>query len=87
MKIADTLRAVKIRESKAWKAIDWAMSDANKDPASKIKAAEFVLKRIYPEKTIVGGEGFGGEIVIRVETANQNGSNLQAPRFAIPNIQ
>jgi hypothetical protein len=55
MKILDTLRAVKIRESSAWKAMDWALSEANKDANVKIKAAEFVLKRIYPEKTIHEG--------------------------------
>lgn len=55
MKIASTLNALKIRESKSWKAIDWALSPANKDPNSKLKAAEFILKRIYPEKTILEG--------------------------------
>lgn len=78
MKIASTLNALKIRESKAWKAIDWALSNANKDPSTKIKAAEFILKRIYPEKTLVEGTGDNGEFVVKVEISNENQSPQQS---------
>jgi len=87
MKILDALRQVKIREVKAWKAIDWALSASNVDASVKIKAAEFILKRIYPEKIGIAGSGENGEIVIKVEKAEmQIGNNVQAPRFAIPNL-
>lgn len=78
MKIADTLRAVKIRELKAWKAIDWALSTSNKDANVKQRAAEFILKRIYPEKTIVEGTGDNGEFVVKVEISNENQSPQQS---------
>lgn len=62
-KIADTLRALKIREQKSWKAIDWALSDSNADANIKLKAAEFILKRLYPEKTVLSGMDEDGKTV------------------------
>lgn len=72
VKIADTLRALKIREQKSWKAIDWALSDSNADANIKLKAAEFILKRLYPEKTIISGAGENGEFKVTIEIADEN---------------
>jgi len=59
--VADKLRALKIREAKAWMVIDQYMADRkdNKIPAHvRLEAAVFVLKRLYPEETKmkVGGD-------------------------------
>lgn len=50
------LNKLKAREEKCWKVMDWLASDANKDLSSKQKAVEFVLKRLYPEKSIIAGD-------------------------------
>lgn len=80
------ISALRTREKKSWKVIDWCQSAACKNPKVKFEAAKFVLERIYPIKTVIGGEGIDGEIVIRVERG-ESADNLQAPRFAVPNLQ
>jgi len=47
-------------------------------------AEEYQLKQV---PTKIEGTGEEGEIVIRVERAVTDGSDLQAPRFAIPDLQ
>jgi hypothetical protein len=42
--------AILAREKKALRVVDWMMSPANKDIKAKLQAAEFILKRIYPER-------------------------------------
>ena len=51
--MADKLRALKLREARAWKVIDAYMVDrkVRSIPAHvRLEAAVFVLKRLYPEK-------------------------------------
>lgn len=56
-KVASILNALLLREAKAWKVIDFHLSDSNR-VSSKVRqaAAEFILKRIYPEKVLLGGD-------------------------------
>lgn len=74
MRRSSEISALNVREARAWKVIDWAMSPKCKDAKVKLTAAEFVLKRIYPEKMLVGGED-GGPIAVQVylpEIANDD---------------
>jgi hypothetical protein len=93
-KSASEIRELNTREKKCWRVIDQLLSPklGEKVPAIvRFAAAEFVLKRLYPEKKIIGGDGIDGEIVIRIEKGNpeqgKNGSHVQAPRFAVPYLQ
>lgn len=89
MRTSSEISNLRSREPKAWKVIDQLMaeSDRKKVPAAvKFAAAEFILSRLYPEKKVLEGIGPDGEIVIRVERAEVE-NNLQAPRFAVPDLQ
>lgn len=90
MRRSSEISALNIREAKSWKVIDQLLSPKHgeKIPAAiRFAAAEFVLCRLYPEKKVIAGDGPDGEIIIRVEKGNPDASDLQAPRFAIPNLQ
>lgn len=87
MRTSSQISALNSRESKSWKVLDWCMSQQCKNPKVKFEAAKFVLERLYPSKTIVGGSGPDGEILIKVEKSGEDANYLQAPRFAIPDIQ
>jgi len=88
MRRSSEISALNVREKKAWKVIDYHLRLDTKVPAVvRQAAAEFILKRIYPEKRVLSGEGLDGEIIIKVEKMEPNGDQLQAPRFAIPDIQ
>lgn len=89
-KTAQEIRELNSREAKAWKVIDQILSPKREEkiPAIvRLAAAEFILKRLYPEKRIIGGDGPDGEIVIKVEKGNPDASDVQAPRFAVPDLQ
>lgn len=84
------LSALTLREPKAWRIIDQCLADRKDKQISamvRLEAAFFVLKRLYPEKMRLEGSGEDGEIVLRVIKEVMNGDHLQAPRFAVPNIQ
>ena len=62
MRRSSEISALKIREAKSWKVIDQYIGKARTDvkiqPATRLEAAVFVLKRLYPEKTKIEGTGF-----------------------------
>ena len=47
--------AILAREEKAWRVVDQLLSDRNPDKRVKLRAAEFILSRIYPEKHEIEG--------------------------------
>jgi len=68
------------------KILNWAGTNWHKlKEASKVKIWCALISKELPSK--IEGTGEGGEIVIRVEKAETNGNQLQAPRFAVPNLQ
>lgn len=85
MRRSSEISALRTREKKSWDVLDWCMGKGCKNPKVKFEAAKFVLERIYPIKSIVGGDGPDGEIIIKIEQSD-NGSHLQAPRFAVPSL-
>ena len=94
-KTAQEIRELSSREAKAWRVIDqYLITKSRKDGAKipavvKLAAAEFILKRLYPEKRVVAGSGEEGEFIIKIEKGNPdaNGNNLPVARFTIPSIQ
>lgn len=72
-KVASILNALHLREARAWKVIDQHLRLDAQIPAKVSQAAaEFILKRIYPEKHIVSGQGANGEFVLKIEIENEN---------------
>jgi len=56
MRRSSEISALNIREPKAWKVIDQHLSlKKNIPPKVRQSAAEFVLKRLYPEKQVLEG--------------------------------
>lgn len=78
MRTSTEISAMSARSPSALKRLDWFMSDSNKDLKTKWAATEFVLKRIFPEKTILGGLGENGEFEIKVEILNENNFTPEA---------
>lgn len=74
-KTAQEIRNLKSREAKCWRVIDQLLSPKKEDKVPAIvrfAAAEFILKRLYPEKKILAGDGPEGEFVIKVEIADED---------------
>ena len=67
--------------------IEAIMNDPNKRKLffKALDIAIAICVKSIPQK--LEGAGEGGEIVIRIERAETNENYLQAPRFAIPDIQ
>lgn len=58
-KSSSEIRNLKTRELKCWKVIDHHLRmDKSSTVTDKVRqaAAEFILKRLYPEKTIIQGD-------------------------------
>lgn len=82
-KTAKEIRNLNAREDKAWRVIDQCLGNKKGIPAKvRLAAAEFVLKRLYPEKHIFGGEGPNGEFKVVVEVADEDNASPE-PRNRI----
>ena len=87
MRVSKTISALNVREEKAWKVIDWAMSSACTNSKVKFQAAQFVLERLYlkpsesePMKV--------PQITVKIEKADENARHqLQTPRFSVSSLQ
>lgn len=80
MRRSTEISALKVREAKAWKVIDQHLRLDLESVPAKVRqaAAEFVLKRLYPETHIFGGNGPNGEFKVVVEIADENYSSQEA---------
>lgn len=89
MRTSQTISALSVREAKAWKVIDWAMSKACTNPKVKYAAAAFVLERLYAKKVeIEGRTELDIKIQVNIEKADENTQHiLQAPRFSVSSLQ
>ena len=91
-KTSSEIRNLNTREAKCWRVIDQYIGKQRKDvkipAATRLEAAIFVLKRLYPEKD--SGNGHHAiTVVVNIEKADEQNfeHQLQAPRFSVSSLQ
>ncbi len=72
MKKSVDISNLRMRETAAWKVLDWAMSAKNEDGKIKVDASKFILSRLYSEKHLVEGPGKHGEFLVTVEISDKD---------------